>query len=601
MSALQEWNHYFRRLAIPALLFLCLDFLYRLSEMTLIRDEALSFSLIEIVLLALAAALAVPPALLQKTTGWSLLRKTTAVFAFWLSLFIFLTYFKKWLFTFPSVVTSLDIRRYHVFAVSVVPLLLFAFLARRRSPLTLRVPSALAHAERRMSRLIAITAVLSASALAYSALTAGAREAASNGQAGRKPPNVVLILFDTLSAKHLGLYGGDARTETFDGLARKGYSFANARANVTCTGPNISSLLSGRSPLASHVLGYHPVPGESASKNLISFLEKKNYETESVVDVHYASPYFHGFSPPSRGESFFYADPFSDRANRLLSSWGRKLGFAIKFRLPTLWQLPDRPFDALFADLLDRVKKASAQPKPFFLYSHIYFPNHIKYDPDFDRTALTYPGPYDKKDQPFVDRARVFYDRGVQDLDAELGRHIQKLNDVGLLKDTILIVTADHGESFGRGFWGHGDDLSEASIRVPLFILAPSGEIKTVEGPVQTCDIAPTVLQLLKFEKPEWMDCQSGLDESAPRHAAVTFNSLLSVPLRTKIPFPGFSLGMSVAFFQDGLKLIQGPEGFELFDLAKDPEETRDLSSESGEEAAELKKNLSMSLSLNPS
>ena len=102
-----------------------------------------------------------------------------------------------------------------------------------------------------------------------------------------------------------------------------------------------------------------------------------------------------------------------------------------------------------------------------------------------------------------IDRLRDGYDSCISYLDARIGRLLGALRRRGVLQDTIVIVTSDHGEAFGEHeLFGHGGSLYEDRIRVPLTIVAP-GQVpagRVVERPVSLRDVPATILGLLGIE-----------------------------------------------------------------------------------------------------
>jgi arylsulfatase A-like enzyme len=600
---IQDWKFFAKVLLLPLFFFLCFDFLYRLSEMNVARDAWLSFAFLEAAAAGLAVILALPFALALRPLGESdgtFLRRAAAVFSIWLSLLLFLFYLKKWVFSFTLAdeMGKLVVKNRYLLLASIALVAFPVFLKRRRFHNAETALSGVAHRFALLAASVTVVCLLTV-AITFlrgpSVAKAGIPTGASDTQ---KRPDVLLLVVDTLSALHLSAYDpSNGLTPNFDRWTKEGIFFRNARINVTSTGPSISSLLSGQSPFRSGVLGYHPVPGRAVEENLLTYLEASGYETASAADLDLASVAFHGWPTPTRGESFSYLPSWNDKADRWMAERARRLGFSLRFRMPVLRSLVPKPFGPAFDAIKERFENKPASQKPSFLYAHLYLPSRMSHDVGPVLTMSTYPRHYEPAEQPQIDLARGNYDKTVAAWDEALGRFLDGLKADGTLETTIVAITADHGESFSRGFWGHGDDISEDSIRVPLLILDPSHRPQTIETPVQTCDIAPTLLDLAGLPEPLWMDGISALSER-PRREAVTFNYLIHTPLRTRIAFPGLASGRSIALFEDGAKFIERPEEKnELFDLAKDPKETKNLAIEDAEKAGALKQKLTALIS----
>lgn len=578
---------------IPPFLYVCSDFLFRLSEMNLARDALLSFAFVFLGLMLVAFILALIAALLQQIP---VLRRAItlalSVATTFLSLFIVLIYLKWWFFSF----TLADdrglfvIRFYYVVLAAAIMTGFGVFLVRKKSELL----QTLQEMQRRLSVMVIMFSLISFVALAANFFVQPKKQTVA-GKSQRL--NVLLILVDTLTAHSLASHGYPNRTPFFENLARQSLFFTNVRANVTATGPSISSLLTGRSPMTSHVLGDYHVSGETAGMNLFTLFEAAGYRTESLHQIDYASPYFLGFPSPTEGEANLFQDPRINDLNRMISRWARRLGFSLKFQFRLT-----KNTDLLLADVFDetnrRFTRLTGTHSPFFLYTHIFLPSYVHHDfgPGVNAAAfkeINYCNFYTPEKQPFIDQAKVAYEKTVSELDYELGRFIGGLKSTGLLENTLVIITADHGDSFEKGYWGHGNDLSESSIQVPLFILTPDKQKRIVNNPVALCDLAPTLLDLAGMPIPGWMDCRSAMS-GTPREQTVTFNFLVENSVRDRPPYPGLSTGHSITLYDKGDKFILRPAGktSELYDLKADPGENNNLASANPQKAAALEQAL---------
>lgn len=597
---LEEWKRYLGLTVIPPFLFLCFHFLYHFEEMTVLKDAFLSFFFIELMLVSLAAITALPLAAVQVALKSEWFRKFIGLMTAFASLFIFLRFLTKWFlsFTLADEKGLIEITRNDVLLLSTA-LFVSVLIVARRKRLMPSLQSLMGPAVRRLAVLAFTTSLIGALALGYTFLKGGPSHAAERHVStdANNPVNVLLIVIDTLSAKHLSCYGYKGnKTPTFDRLAEEGYFAENVRADITSTGPSISSLLSGRSPLQSHILSFEPVPGGSVSMNLLTQFERQGYKTESIVEAEYASIFSLGFPTPTEGEFKVDHDNLSNRTNWFLASLCKKLGFDLKFRVPSFRGMPPGPALSVFHIVLKHLDElAKDASRPYLLFAHYMLPRRFAYgDHAAEIAKLRYCDYYAPEKQPLVDEARTAYDRAVSELDNALNEFFQALEERGILKNTLVIITADHGDSYSRGFWGHGTDLSEPTIRVPLIILTPSKTRERISQPVQTCDIAPTILQLTGLKKPEWMDCISALDKDKRREKGVTFNLRTDRSIREKVPFPGLTAGRSIALYEKGFKFVEHPEekGDELYDLEHDPEETTTATDKNPAKAESMKRAL---------
>ena len=181
---------------------------------------------------------------------------------------------------------------------------------------------------------------------------------------------------------------------------------------------------------------------------------------------------------------------------------------------------------------------------------------------DFKRRALQ----FDPRDR---ERLRALYDGELSYHDKWFGHFLDRLRQLGVLNDTIIVYTSDHGEEFfEHGSVGHGHTLYEELVHVPLAIRFP-GAIRggaRVSEPVELVDVVPTLLELTGREP---------LPEAEGRSLAPYFRG--DVGEGPPVAFTEF-LEDRRALVSNGWKLVFKGGGSTLFDLQNDPGETRDVS-----------------------
>jgi arylsulfatase A-like enzyme/Tfp pilus assembly protein PilF len=281
------------------------------------------------------------------------------------------------------------------------------------------------------------------------------------------PRNVILVTIDTLRADRVGIDGGPrGLTPTLDELGRNGAVFLDATAHAPLTVPSHASILTGRYPTAH---GVHDNAGFVLSDRvptLATLLHAAGYKTAAFV----SSFVLRGSTGFARGFDV-YDDRFAGmgRAHLTVSSLERRA--------------PETAREA--------ARWVASAPRPFFLWVHFYDP-HAPYDPP-PAFAAKFPGrPYDSE----VAAADFGVSLVVDALSPERRR------------DTVVVVTGDHGESLGEhGESEHGILLYDATLHVPLVMQGP-GVPAGVTGrqQVRHVDIVPTVLGLLKVKAPAPLD-----------------------------------------------------------------------------------------------
>lgn len=314
-------------------------------------------------------------------------------------------------------------------------------------------------------------------------------------------PNVLIVLVDTLRADHLGLYGyGRATSPFLDEIAGESVVFERAVAPSSYTRESVTSLFQGRYP--SHNAwgaGWNACP-DPTLPGLGGLFRQAGYHTALF-----------SLTPMLEGLTFYEG---FDEAECLVSSV-RKADYSASGQGPKL--------AARFSEFL------SARPeKPFLAYLHFLDP-HAEYDPPAEILA-GFPGPavanpvklynelrfnvptlaaegFGPGDPRFEDVVRR-YDAEIAHIDQSIREVFAQLERSGVDKNTIVVITADHGEEFlEHGFVEHAWQLYWESVHVPLLVWAPgrlaAGRAQT---PVSLVDVLPTLLALCGGDAPDGLD-----------------------------------------------------------------------------------------------
>lgn len=361
-------------------------------------------------------------------------------------------------------------------------------------------------------------------------------------------------MIDTLRSDHLPSYGYERDTAPFlahlaaDGIQLQGY------ATSSWTKESVASLLTGLPPQRHQAI--------SRSDHLPDDL-----------------PYL----PELLREAGFVTACFIGNLN-VGRKWGFDRGFVHYAQTRPVGKAPAAEVNAAAREL------ASLLAPPFFLYLH-YVDPHDPYRP-----TRTWSG----RGRPYVQPRRLLergrfterelwrlvdqYDGEIRDLDGALAELFDGLRGRGLLADTLVVVTSDHGEEFGEhGHLTHGRNLFEEVLRVPLLLWSERGLPSFhSETPFSHLDLMPTLLEALGLAPPEsipgvsaWRALLSG----EPPHRRRPLFSHLDLDRRA-----------SLAVLDDGLKLIHRPQRPRtlLYDLAADPAEQDPLPASRSEAEALL-------------
>ena len=337
------------------------------------------------------------------------------------------------------------------------------------------------------------------------------RAAARLAAAPDGAPNVLLIILDTVRAANLSLYGyGRETTPNLKTFATGGVRFDQAFSAAPWTLPSHASLVTGRWPHELTADWVTPLDGQYPT--LAEFFTRHGYLTGGfVANVGYVAREF----GMARGFSHYQDYPITVATILQSSSIGRKIDRSQQLRKLVrsdqhMVRVPAPTINGGLLDWLDENGK-----RPFFAMLN-YYDAHGPYLP---------PAPYDRMFDPkgrpnnysalhrylsrpsptppaaaMIEREMAQYDGALAYLDHELGDLFRELERRGMLNNTIVIVTADHGEEFGEhGVFDHGNSLYRPAVHVPLLIVAPGhAPAGTRVGAAVTLrDIAHTLAELV--------------------------------------------------------------------------------------------------------
>ncbi|MCS5638389.1 MAG: sulfatase [Myxococcota bacterium] len=439
--------------------------------------------------------------------------------------------------------------------------------------------------------------------------------ASSCGRGRPGPSTIVLISLDTLRADHLGVYGHHRFTSPIiDAFAAQGVVFEDASATTAWTLPSHASMLTGLFPLRHGVITAKNALSEEVG-TLAEWFDQAGWETAAIVNAIWLKRERYGLTRDF--EKYLFVEE-ADYRRRSPSSWatdqaiewldaqrGRPLFLFLHYydihadyaSLPEYERLFVSPYQgqadgsawqierANFADA--HIARCLAEPdSAHCLFGSKEKPRRI--DAEMERVE------FNAED---VQHLEELYDAGVRQLDTELGRLLAFLDSSGRAGDTLVVITSDHGEEFlEHGRVGHSLTTYQQSLRVPLIMRGPGLPVGVrVEAPVSLVDLAPTLLALTGLPARDELD---GLDLSGlwrdldPRPFAERYlfgEASQGVQQQARLPgvYPIFR-----SIRRGDFKLVArslGPETeYSLYDLAEDPEELRDISSQERSRVAEM-------------
>ncbi len=387
----------------------------------------------------------------------------------------------------------------------------------------------------------------------------------------KKPdgPNIIIIVADALRADHLGCYGYTKPTSpNIDKFASESLLFKNAWANASWTKPSMGSLFTSLFP---HEHGFFFLADKLSSTNLTLTELFRNMDYKTIA---------------------FQTNPV------LFKEHNFHQGFESYLELP-----PDKGKIVVdrFKDWLKNHNK-----KPFFAYLH-FMTTHIPYESPEELSQIiginnnegTFIRLLTQLNLQKIKKESVIelYDRAIEELDWYLCDVLETLNKFDLKEKTIIIFTSDHGEElWDHGSFEHGHCLYNEVIKIPLIIHYPkAGHGLTIERNVQLKEIGPIIISLAKdnFSQLEFLFSDKNkskgiLDQSrsvifsegiqyGPEKNSVVMDKWKLI-YHTGIKYKGsFELFGNTYGELTKLLFSEDKQGFELYDLAKDPYEKNNL------------------------
>ena len=417
-------------------------------------------------------------------------------------------------------------------------------------------------------------------------------------------PNIVLIMADQLAPHFTGTYGHPlVQTPHMDALAARGTRFDAAYCNAPLCAPSRFSFMSGQ--LVTRIAAYDNASEFPATiPTFAHYLRRAGYRTCLSGKMHFVGPdQLHGFE--ERLTTDIYP---ADHA------WTPD------------WELPDERIDSFYHNM-DAVRNAGMatatfqyeydEETAFFARRRIFEYAMQKVDPFcmvvsfihphdpyvarpewwslYDHDAIDMPGTPDATDphstrvmkgieadasditDAQVRNARHAYYANTSYFDSKVGAVVQALEESDQLDNTLVIVTADHGDMLGeRGLW-YKMTFFEHSGRVPLIMAGPGIHNGTVDAPCSLVDMLPTLLEIGQVEADLGMPIDGKSLLPAASGAASTQNEAIGEYCAEMAPaFPVFMIRRDV----DGRKwkyLHCDADPAQLFDLDADPYELKNL------------------------
>jgi arylsulfatase A-like enzyme len=396
-------------------------------------------------------------------------------------------------------------------------------------------------------------------------------------------PDILLVTYCTMRADRWGVYGGGQLTPNIDALAHEAVVFRNHYTQASYSGGSFASIITGKYGFH-HGIYDHPRRLEDHHVTLAELFKEAGYATGAFVTHGYISPKWNYPQGIDRFNSFDLDEVSWSRLPDIQKTY-RRLGEALEW----VDEIGERPYFLWFQTKLTH----------YFPRTHQRFVSPDEYNVSREFKARTKELPVSRIMFDFdslnvtedeAESLLALYDGAIAETDEMLGMLLQGLRDRGRLENTIVVITADHGETLGEAglFFNHDSNLYEPTVHIPLLLRIPGHEPGEVLGLTRNIDLLPTLTELVGIEAPDDIDGRSLLGLMAGEESDLPVFSETRPKAAEREDYERYPVKVAgvegkVRMIRHGnhkLILTPVPDGYELqlYDLEVDPGETTNLS-----------------------
>jgi arylsulfatase A-like enzyme len=420
-------------------------------------------------------------------------------------------------------------------------------------------------------------------------------------------PNILLVVIDTTRADHLSCYGYERPTSPHvDAFAAEATLFERAFSQSSWTKPSMASMLTGHFPTM-HQTNLETSILPPTEELVTEHLQAEGYRTAVLSGNPWVTPDY-GFA---RGVDYFFSiyderfarvTQFMRTLKRLSNLMGDRKWVYNRVKLLVQGELSTTARDEVVAAEAVRWLEQN-RAGPFYMHIQLMSPHHPydppppfdKFVPDRTLKPVTY---YPKKSYLFFEHGDPLddaqrrdmvarYDGDILFADTVFGGLLDKMRALGLLDDTIVVLTSDHGEEFyEHRNWGHGHSVYNEVLHVPLIVRYPTvfAPGQRVDATVMSIDIVPTLLALVQSPPMALAAGRSLVDAGRRPRSPDAFSELI------------YKFGAARAVVSGEEKLIDLRQGDRtqnlLYDLRDDFGEQHDLAASSVPETTRMTQEL---------
>lgn len=440
-------------------------------------------------------------------------------------------------------------------------------------------------------------------------------------------PNIVFLVLDAVRADHVGCYGYDRETTpNIDAIADSAVRYTNAFSPSIWTPTVHAAIFTGTYPSHSGIhgtalgiredletlpetlqaagyrtfaasAGAHIRQDRGYDRGIDEYVETRRITPDLgslrkvLTDRSFAKQVVFSLNAGPDDKSLYKFDRFERFASRCASDGDPFFGF-VNVKTAHSPFNPPRPYKELFCKDLERPRWEAIERALGALGRQ---PQSIRGFDDEDIRRVAHSGGDEVMageidlDEAEWDVVEAWYDGAIRYLDERVGSFVERLRSLGVYEDTLLVITADHGDNFGdHGLTGHSFSLYDSLLHVPLVVSPPGAESpgRTVDNQVSLLDLHPTFLEVAGETPPENEFATSLVpfdDRQFHEYTFAEYAGYEAPKSRLERKYPNMDTAHLARTLQavrdDEYKLVVGSDGTaELYAWRDDPGETTDLS-----------------------
>jgi arylsulfatase A len=417
-----------------------------------------------------------------------------------------------------------------------------------------------------------------------------------------KKPNVVILLADDLGYKDIGCYGGPVKTPTLDALASKGTRFSQFYSGCAVCSPSRATLMTGRHHIRTGVYSWIHDPSQKSHLllreiTLAEILKDSGYATAHVGKWHLGLPTPDNPKPTPDQHGFDHwfatwnnAEPSHRNPGNFIRN-GKPVG-----------KLEGYSCQLVADEAIAWLEQQKEAPEPFFLNVWFHEPHAPIAAPD---SIVSNYGSAESR--------AAIYSGTIDNTDKAIQRLLNKLQELGVTENTLIIYASDNGsyrDARTGGLRGRKGMNWEGGIRVPGMFVWPSVIKSDVVSstPAGLVDVLPTVCGLLGLKKPgrhldgtDLTPILTGKSQGWERKQPLFWHLQRSRPIvamrdgdYSLVAEPDYELSKNNMFQESWIPKIRsgGYRNYQMFNLADDPQQTTDIAAKNPELLKQLKSKL---------